>query len=78
MKILAFLFFLIWAGPALAQQQVADPATLQRLLTMTQAQRNQLFDAFTAASVQIEALTDDLAKARARLNELEQKPEPEK
>lgn len=68
--------FLLTSTAALAQQQ-PDAATLQRILASTQAQRNQFLDAFNAASARVDALTDDLARAQARIKELETKPDKE-
>lgn len=67
--------------PAFAQQQppAADPAILQRVLATTQAQRNQLLDALNVSDARIAATAEDLAKAQARIKELEAKPaEPKK
>jgi septal ring factor EnvC (AmiA/AmiB activator) len=72
---LAFAFALaaIAASPALAQQQPSDPLFLQRQLAMTQATRNQLLDAITAAEARIAGMSEELAKAQTRIKELEQK-----
>jgi len=41
-----------------------------------QAQRNQALDAAAAQQARADGLADDLAKAQARIKELEQKQEP--
>lgn len=66
------------ATPALAQQ-APDPVFLQRALTAMQAQRNQAMDAQAISTAQAAGLADDLAKAQARIKELEPKlDEPKK
>lgn len=72
MKKLAALILLI-ASPALAQQQ-PDPALMQRALAAMQAQRNQALDIAAEREAQ---LMLELAKAQARIKELEQ-PKAEK
>jgi hypothetical protein len=61
------------ATPALAQQ-APDAAFLQRAITVLQGQRNQAMDAQAVAAAQVATLTDHLAKAKARIMELEPKP----
>lgn len=64
---------LFFATPAQAQQ--SDPATLQRLLAAIEAQRNQALTQHAYAEAKAAALTEDLAKAKAQIKELEsQKP----
>lgn len=72
MKRILFLASLL-STPAFAQQP--DPAVLQRAITVLQAQRNQALDSAASEAVRAEGLSDDLAKARARIKELEPKPE---
>lgn len=63
------ILLMLAAWPALAQQQPPDPAFMQRALGALQAQRNQAKAA---------GLADDLAKAQARIKELEGKQEEKK
>lgn len=63
---------LLVASPALAQQQ-PDAATLQRLLAACEAQRNQALAWHMHSEAARAGLADDLAKANARLKELEPK-----
>lgn len=72
MKIFFVAFSLLFAGAALAQQQ-PDPALLQRAANALQAQRNQAMDALAVAEARGAGLADDLAKAQARIKELEPK-----
>lgn len=62
------------ATPAFAQQQ-ADPAMLQRALSAIQIQRNQAFDLAASWEARANGLAEELAKAQARIKELESKPE---
>lgn len=65
---------LLAAGAAHAQQQ-PDAATLQRLLAAIEAQRNQALTQHAYAEAARAGLAEDLAKAQARIKELEaQKP----
>lgn len=74
--VLAAIFCLAaWAGFA---QQAPDPAFLQRALSALQAQRNAALDSQVVAEARAAGLTDDLAKATARIKELETKPEAPK
>jgi hypothetical protein len=66
------------AGPALAQQQPPDPVMLQHALTAVRAQREQAFDQSANWEATARRLSDDLAKANARIKELEPKPEAPK
>jgi hypothetical protein len=59
--------------PAFAQQ--SDPAFLNRAIAVLQAQRNQALDSVAAERARADGLSDDLAKAQARIRELEPKPE---
>lgn len=67
------LVLLLGMSSAAAQQQPADPAFLQRAVTALQAQRNQALDAAAAHEARAAGLADDLAKAQARIKELEPK-----
>jgi hypothetical protein len=73
MKRLAILLLLA-ASPAFAQQQ-PDAQFLQRAIVALQTQRNQALDAAAGAEARAAGLADDLAKAQARIKELEQKQE---
>lgn len=68
MKRLIFLACLL-ATPAFAQQQ-PDPA-MQRLLDAIAVQRNQASNQAASCEARSGGLSDDLAKALARIKELE-------
>jgi hypothetical protein len=67
----------LFATPAFGQQ-APDPAALQRALVAIQSQRNQAFDLAASWQAQAASLSEDLAKAQARIKELEPKDEPKK
>ena len=69
-RFMAIAAALSLAAPAFAQQQ-PDPAFLQRALGSMQAQRNQAMDALAVSEAKSAGLADDLAKAQARIKELE-------
>jgi hypothetical protein len=71
------LVALMLALPFAANAQTAppDPALLQHAANALQAQRNQAMDAAAIAEARAAGLADDLAKAQARIKELEPKPE---
>jgi hypothetical protein len=56
-------------------QQPPDPATSQRLLEITKAQRAQFLELFTEAVARGDLLANELSKAQARIKELEKKQE---
>lgn len=62
----------LFASPALAEQK-PDPEFLQKALTVMQAQRNNAMDADAVAEAKLATTTDELAKAQARIKELEAK-----
>lgn len=65
--------------PAFAQQP-PDVATLQKAITVIQAQRNQAYDAQAGAEVRAATLAEENAKLKAQVQELEakaKKPEAE-
>lgn len=72
--IIALSSFLMMS-PALAQQQVS-PEMMQRLLGAVENQRNQALAASAVAEAKGQALAEDLAKAQARIQELEKKLAP--
>lgn len=75
-KILVLTTMLVTS--AFAQQQ-PDPTFMQRAITSLQAQRNAALDAQTIAEAKLAGVTEDLAKAQARIKELEgSKPEAPK
>lgn len=76
MKRLAVLLALV-ASPALAQQQ-PDPALQQKIIMVLQEQRNRAQDEAALLAARATILADDLAKAQARIKELEPKPSDEK
>lgn len=73
MRLMIASLLLFAAFPALAEQP--DAATLQRLLAAIEAQRNQALTQHAYAEAKAAALTDDLAKAKAQIKELETKGE---
>lgn len=73
MRRLIFVFALL-PTVALAQPQQTDPAVLQRAIAAIQLQRNAAWDAAASAEIRAAGLADDLAKAQARIKELEPKP----
>lgn len=73
MKKLAFLAVLL-ISPASAQDR-ADPAFMQRAMGALQAQRNAAMDQAAAQQARADGLADELAKAQARIKELEPKEE---
>lgn len=60
--ILVFIFVSL-AGSSLAQQQ-PDPATLQKLLSVMQSQRNAALDSAAVEHVRAETLAEELARAK--------------
>lgn len=73
--LIAIITILLMA-PAVAQQ--SDAATLQRLLSAVENQRNQALTQHAMAEARAAGLTEELTKANARIKELEPKAEPEK
>mgnify|MGYP001562945755 CR=1 FL=1 len=69
---------LIISTSAFAQQQPLDPAFLHRAISALQAQRNQSMDTAAVSEARAAGLADELAKAQARIKELEKKPEEKK
>lgn len=72
MRKLLIIAALLSVSPAFAQQQ-PDPETLQRAIQAVQLQRNQALDISANLQVQLSKVQEDLAKAQARLKELEPK-----
>lgn len=70
MKRLAILG-LLFATPVFAQQP--DPAFMQRAIPILQTQRNAALDQAVAEKARADGLADDVAKAQARIKELESK-----
>lgn len=70
------LFLLLTIAPAFGQQ--ADPAFMLKAITALQAQRNEALDSAATAQARAAVLSDELAKAQARIKELEPKPEEKK
>jgi hypothetical protein len=67
--------FLFAASSAAAQQQQLDPALMQRTLEVVAAQRNNAMNAAAVTEAKAAGLAEELAKANARLKELEPKPD---
>lgn len=63
--------FVFTAGCAFAQQ--ADPDFLQKALAAMQSQRNQAMDGAAVLDAKLAKAQEDLAKAQARIKELEPK-----
>lgn len=74
-RLLIAAFLSVLAMPALAQQQQSpsDPALLQRMLSIALGDRAQLLNSLTETQARNQGLTEDLAKAQARIKELEPK-----
>lgn len=69
-RLTACLVALALCGPAVAEEQ-PDAATLQKALTLVQAQRNRALDAQLNAEVSAALFADENAKLKARVKELE-------
>jgi hypothetical protein len=67
----------ILATPAFAQQQ-PDASFLQRAINTLQTQRNTALDAQAVAEARASGFTEELAKANAKIKELEDKVNPPK
>jgi hypothetical protein len=79
MKKMIFVLSILTASSAFAQEQPADPVLLQRMLGTAIADRNSFLNAATEANAKLGIANEELAKARARIKELETKPaEPAK
>lgn len=75
----AVLLLALMATPALGQQAApVNPALLPKLFATLQAQRNQALDTEAMLRAQNDLLSDELAKARARIAELEAAPKEPK
>lgn len=70
MYLRALVLLLAFTAPAFTQQQ---PKDIDSILALVRAQRNQFLDSFNDAAVKVDSLTNDLAKANARIKELEDK-----
>lgn len=76
MRKIIIIGLLLFATPALAQQQT--PPVQDQLYSACSATNMQLAKMADAASAQTKQLSDDLAKAQARIKELESKQEEKK
>lgn len=76
MRGLTIVLMLLTATPAFAQQP--DPAFLQRAAAALQTQRNAALDQAAAQQARADGLQDALAKAQARIKELEAEKAPAK
>lgn len=74
----SIVFMLLLAAGAAQGQQPPDAAMLQRLLNAIEAQRNQALTQHAYAEAARAGLAEDLARANARIKELEPKPDPAK
>lgn len=70
MYLRTLILLLAFIAPVFAQQQ---PKEIDSILALTKAQRNQFLDSFNDAAVKVDTLTNDLARANARIKELEDK-----
>lgn len=77
MKKICLIFLVIVSTGAKAEEQDKN-GLLQKALSVVQAQRNQAMDAAAQAEVRVVSLADELAKAQARIKELEHKSEGKK
>lgn len=75
MHVRVLFFLLCLTIPATAQ--TADPIFLQKAITAVQTQRNLAMDSAAVAEAKMANLTDELAKAQARIKELEAKDKPD-
>jgi TolA-binding protein len=73
-KLIWLLLFLTWTASVFAQQQQSDTVAVQRMLAILQNQRNQVMDVAASHEARATALADELAKAQARIKELEARP----
>ncbi len=64
--------------PAPAQQQQSDPAYLGKVIAALETQRNEANNQTALSQARVAVLTEELAKAQARIKELEPKPEDKK
>lgn len=71
MRVFFTAALLLWCGGAGAQQ--ADPAELVRRIAVIEAQRNQALGWHAASESARAGLAEDLARAQARIKELEPK-----
>lgn len=55
------------------QTELADPAFLQRTITNLSMQRNEAQDSVAVVQARLSAITIELTKAKARIEELEKK-----
>jgi len=73
-RVIVAAFILALASPSLAQQ--LDPAFLQRALDSIATQRNNALNSAAVAEVKAAMLEEQLAKAQARIKEMEEKVRP--
>lgn len=78
MRLILIVAALALASPAFSQQAPLDSAFLQRAIAAVQTQRNVALDSAAVAEAKVSGLTEELAKANARIKELEAKPEEKK
>lgn len=71
MYLRSLLLLLALTAPASAEQP--DSVFLQKAITAVQTQRNLAMDTAAVAEAKVAQLTEDLAKAQARIKELEDK-----
>src|SRR5882672_782399 len=70
---LTYLAMAVWASAVFAQ--TPDATTMNRIAGALQAQRNSAMDQSAGLQAKVDVLSDELEKARARIKELEPKPE---
>lgn len=71
MRLIVCVAMLLLTSSAFAQQQ--DPEFLKRALVALQSQRNLAWDTAAGVEVKLTELKEELAKANARIKELELK-----
>lgn len=72
-RILAAVLIVATINTAFAQNELNDPAFLQRALAAVQAQRNAALDAAAVAEARAAGLSAELTRTQARVKELETK-----
>jgi hypothetical protein len=76
-RLIGMIAAVLVSTAAFAQQQ-NDPAFLARAISAMQSQRNVALDSAVMERARADGIADELAKAQARIKELEPKPETRK
>jgi hypothetical protein len=72
MKQCLFVILILLAAAGSARAQQPDPVYLQRLLAAVEVQRNNAWNSQAMAEAKVSELTEALAKANARIKEIEE------